>query len=154
MNNTELKELIEEFNSTNFNFGVIDYDFLVSDHIEYERFYYYFPMIERVVREIIHHTDELDIESYENQTYRTLNSIITINKNDIELIFGEEITYFLVEVYGDGGIRNDVMHYRDTLKYKDQVIDYLEASKYIFIELVKLYMKLLINNKQNLEVTN
>lgn len=145
MNNEVLtSEYISLFNDNNGNFGTIDCKFIESEEYEYDKFYYYFPMIERLVREILHHQGEFDLDSYSSSTFRTLFSIITLNKDSIKTIFGEDIYYYLDLVYTDEGIRNEVMHSSTVTKHHHHYTEYFVSTQYFFIELVKLFVKLFI----------
>lgn len=78
---------------------------------------YLFPLIERLVVEIMTYIPGFDIEKYEQGTYRTMASILGANKNLLIEMIGKE-DYELLKCYyvdsdGKTALRNLICHVSD-----------------------------------------
>jgi hypothetical protein len=89
----------------------IDYRFLETKFY-YELLVYIFPLIERIIIEILKNSPDADIEIVTQGKYRTLYAVIRnpvnaryFNKSEIEII---------EEIYKPDGIRNIVFHSHKT----------------------------------------
>lgn len=113
--------------------GDIDIDILNSNEISAA--YYIFPLIERLVLEIYKLLPLVDIEYYQQGTMRTILSMI--EKNDIH-IFSEELNELLYKYYDNDGVRNILLHVKDT-----EGIVKFDSNKYNIIELQFIIFELL-----------
>lgn len=129
--------LIEEFNKMNAKFGYVPTYLFEKDNIN--DLYYFFPMIERLFRFILHEQGSFDIENKASQTYRTLFSIIDVNRDRLVKHFDDEILYYLEDTYKEDGVRNKVMHFNKNYHASREVIC---GAKYIFTRLVGIYVEL------------
>lgn len=86
--------------------GKIDKEIISAQIVE--SLYYIFPLIERIVLEIYKLIPDADVEHYEQGIMKTLLSIINSN-NSINIIPKNTID-ILNKYYGDGGLRNQLLH--------------------------------------------
>lgn len=98
--------------------------------------YYLFPLIERLVIEILKYKEDANIEFYEQGTYRTLNSILDIEENT--KYFDKDLINLIQEYYRNDGLRNKMLHFKGDDSIEITTIDLL-ATKVIVIKLIKLY---------------
>lgn len=71
--------------------------------------FYMFPLIERLVVEILDITSLVNVETKNQGTIRTINSML--QDKETENIFGKELHDNLKEYFADNGLRNLLMHY-------------------------------------------
>lgn len=101
-----------------------------------ESLYYLFPLIERLVVEILKYKSDSNIEFYEQGTYRTLNSIFESEEN--KKYFDEDLINLIKKYYDEDGLRNKLLHYRGESSINITIIDLL-ATKVIVTRLLRLY---------------
>lgn len=133
----EIIDLLKSFNDKNDIFGYIPKTLFEKNNIN--DLYYFYPMIERIFRFILHDIGDFDIENKSAQTFRTLFSIIDANKEKLVKTFDDEILYYLEETHKDDGVRNKVMHYNENLVL---TMGNVYSAKYIFVRLVTIYLEL------------
>lgn len=114
--------------------GVIDFEILESRDIMC--LYYLFPLIERLVVEILKYKTDADIEFFKQGTYRTLNSIVFKEENS--KYFDSNIINYITRYYADNGLRNKLLHFRGETYIDVSIVDLLEI-KVIVLKLIKLY---------------
>lgn len=132
--NNYIKDIKDEINDNiTRTIGDIDIDILNSNEISAA--YYIFPLIERLVLEIYKLLPLVDIEYYQQGTMRTILSMI--EKNDIH-IFSEELNELLYKYYDEYGVRNILLHVKDT----DGIVKF-NSDKYNIIELQYMIFELL-----------
>ena len=118
---------IETFNKENLKFGDVDVDTVKNESNDYQLLYYYYPMIERLFRNILDTEEVFNLDNIRSDTFKTLKSIIENNEEQIVSVFdkefGDELLYYLKETYFDDGIRNTIMHYnKENLKLMNHVL--------------------------------
>lgn len=122
-------------------FGLLNSDLLTRENNSYEILYYFYPMIERIIRCILDQSGVFDMENADHYVFKTLNSIITQNGDKLKEVFkdedGEDILYYLNDTYSENGIRNKVMHYFETTEIDTSAI---LSAKYIFSRLIQFYV--------------
>ena len=124
------KYCLEEMSET---IGYLDYE--VIDGKYFEVLFYLFPLIEKIIIDILKYSAYSNIELYNQGTYRTLKSII--EKDENQRYFDHELMELLLYYYGEDGLRNELFHYhgkRIDLTYYD-----ILAVKCIALKLLKQY---------------
>ena len=114
--------------------GKIDLD-LLENRTEIS-LYYLFPLIERLVVEILKYKTDTNVECYEQGKYRTLYSILSSEENT--KYFDKNLVNLIKEYFKEDGLRNKLLHYRGDDTIKLTIIDLL-AIKVISIKLLKIY---------------
>ena len=131
-------------------FGTIDIA-LHNCGDDFELLFYFYPMIERLMRCILDQSGVFDLENKDNYTYKTLYSIVKSNSKQIKKLFGgelgKEIHYYLVRTYSEKGPRNKVMHYSRRITINKFVV---ASATYIFEELVQFYVENFCMNSQEI----
>lgn len=117
------------------NIGSLDTEMFYNDKVDI--LYYFFPLIEKLVLEILKIYNYTDVEFYEQGKYRTLYSIIQKEQNRI--VFPPEVIDGLEEYYKDDGLRNLIMHYSDKLPDLKIKINELTNIKNLFCYLLIIY---------------
>lgn len=126
--------------------GVIDSKELESRSID--SLYYIFPLIERLVVEILKYKPDSNIEFYEQGTYRTLNSILEVEENS--KYFDVNLVNLIKTYYKDNGLRNKILHFKGESDITLTTIDLL-TTKVIVVKLLKLY-NLTLKQYDNIEL--
>ncbi len=126
--------------------GDIDVN-MIEDRTE-KSLYYLFPLIERIIVEILKYKPDTDIEFSEQGTYRTLNSILSVNKN--AKYFDNDLVVLIKEYYSENGLRNQMMHFRGQDNIEISFVDLLEI-KVILTKLLKIYKLTLMNIEKILD---
>jgi len=106
---------------------------------DFDVLYYTFPLIEKLVLEILKLYEYSDIEFYNQGTYRTLQSLKEKNQNLFSKSLLEEIDYF----FNTDGIRNKVAHYK-----KEDIslnINEMERLRVLVLNLLIIYSNSLKN---------
>lgn len=125
------KYYLPEMSST---IGIIDLKELESRNVD--SLYYIFPLIERLVVEILKYKPDSNVEFYEQGTYRTLNSILEVEENS--KYFDMNLVSLMKTYYTDNGLRNKILHFKGESYITVTIIDLL-ATKVIVVKLLKLY---------------
>lgn len=104
-------------------FPFIKNDFLiVLRNDKAESLLYLFPLIERIIVEILSLEPNSDIEHYSQGTYRTMNEILNKNKDILTELLGYEIYQSLCYLYIDNNnnksLRNQICHIKQPLGYQ------------------------------------
>ncbi len=142
----EIKEYIEKFNISNADFGEIDINFILNENNDSRFLFFYYPMIERLVRNILYHNPKSDIEHFQNYTFKSLYSIVKQNYDLLNEIFREEkeeeskeneVLYYLIHAYKEDGPRNKFMHHAEGANVD---IQELYNAKYFFERLIVFYV--------------
>lgn len=126
--------------------GIIDSKELESRNVD--SLYYIFPLIERLVVEILKYKPDSNIEFYEQGTYRTLNSILEVEENS--KYFDVNLANLIKTYYKDNGLRNKILHFRGERDITLTIIDLL-TTKVIVVKLLKLY-NLTLKQYDNIEL--
>lgn len=126
--------------------GDIDVN-MIEDRTE-KSLYYLFPLIERIVVEILKYKPDTDIEFSKQGTYRTLNSILSSSKN--AKYFDNDLLALIKDYYSENGLRNQILHFRGKDNIEISFVDLLEM-KVIVIKLLKLYKSTLLNIEKTLD---
>lgn len=126
------------------NIGSVDTEMFYNDKADI--LYYFFPLIEKLVLEILKIYNYTDVECYEQGKYRTLYSIIQKEQNKI--IFPSEVIDGLEHYYKDNGLRNLMMHYSDKLPDLKIKINELINIKNLFCYLLIIY-KIALEKSEN-----
>jgi len=108
-------------------FPFIKNDFLiVLRNDKAESLLYLFPLIERIIVEILSLEPNSDIEHYSQGTYRTMNEILNKNKDILTELLGYEIYQSLCYLYIDNNnnksLRNQIFHIKATIRIPSNVI--------------------------------
>lgn len=138
-----LDSYLPEMKST---IGVIDIK-MIEDRTE-KSLYYLFPLVERIVVEILKYKPDTDIEFSEQGTYRTLNSILSVNKN--AKYFDDDIVALIKQYYSEEGLRNKMLHFRGQDNIEISMVDLL-GIKVIVTKLLKKYKLTLENIEKTLD---
>lgn len=91
--------------------GIIDINIFQSS--DANSLYYFFPLIEKTVLEILKFKNDTDVEVINQGNYRTLYSLIVIPKNS--KFFSKEVIRDLYFYFEEDGLRNKLMHYTPEL---------------------------------------
>lgn len=129
-----------EVNQKISKFGVIPEAFIELEDNPKLLFYYY-PMIERLVRCLLNMSGVFDIMNSNQYTFKTLYSIIINNESGLSEVFGqdfgEEIYCYIVATYSPQGFRNKIMHYSEG----EVNLSVVASAKYMFLRLVQFYVE-------------
>lgn len=106
---------------------------------------YMFPLIERLVVEILDLSSIVNIESKEQGTIKTVNSLI--QQEITKEILGNQLIEKITKYFKEDGIRNKMMHFDpDNNEIKCHFSD-IQEVKQIAIELIDLYESKLEESK-------
>lgn len=103
--------------------------------------YYFFPLIERLVIEILKKKTEVDIEWYMQGTFRTPKEIL--NKEANRLHFEKNEADIIAEIFDDNGIRNNLLHYDQNFDYSKINQKFIKKVKDLTLLLIEKYCKIL-----------
>ena len=120
---------------------------MIEDRTE-KSLYYLFPLIERIVVEILKYKPDTDIEFSKQGTYRTLNSILSVDKN--AKYFDKDLVALIKQYYSEDGLRNQMLHFRGQDNIEISFVDLLEM-KVIVTKLFKMYKSTLLNIEKTLD---
>jgi len=128
--------MVENSNNSENNFSIlenIDFDLLKSQNYD-DLILYAFPLLERLIIEILKFNSISDIEVSTQGTYRTLNSVI--NNNELHLSINDK--KLLKELFKDDGVRNKLMHVSDEIIEIDIAkIEEMRVLIFVLIEKLK-----------------
>mgnify|MGYP001054111231 CR=1 FL=1 len=99
--------------------------------------FYIFPLIERLVVEILDITSLINVETKNQGTIRTINSML--QDKETKKIFGKELYDNLKKYFADDGLRNQLMHYNPKVNKISANISDIREIKEIAINLAQLY---------------
>ena len=98
--------------------------------------FYMFPLIERLVVEILDITSLVNVETKNQGTIRTINSML--QDKETEKIFGKELHDNLKKYFADDGLRNQLMHY---VPETDKIGANVSEIKAMALMLAEMYEK-------------
>lgn len=101
------------------------------DLVEVEVLYYLFPLLERLLVEIISFSNLINIEHQDQGSIRTINSILIMDEMYSYLPM-KELT-FLREMYKSEGLRNFMSHYEENGTFEVAIADINEIKRIIII---------------------
>ncbi|MGE5456348.1 MAG: hypothetical protein ACM3O4_04530 [Ignavibacteriales bacterium] len=132
------------------NIGNVDTEMFYNDKVDI--LYYFFPLIEKLVLEILKIYNYTDIECYEQGKYRTLYAIIQKDQNRV--VFPAEVIDGLEHYYKDDGLRNLMMHYSENLPDLKIKVSELIKAKNLFCYLLIIYKTALeqVENQSNTKI--
>ena len=131
--NKEYNEIINKFNIKTINFGEIDTVVMNDFSNDYRKLFYFFPMIERMLRLILDHLPNSDIENYSESTFNTLNSILEKNEKVISAILAPSDIDLLKDLFSDNGLRNKMLHYTPKINYNPKTILHTQRLFFVLI---------------------
>lgn len=131
--NSKVIKFIDEFNSDNTNIGEVDYYFWLMK--SYEALYYFYPLIERLLINIIAIESRGRIEVGNQERLKTANSVLSTN-----IIVNENITNKLRNIFGEEGPRNSLLH-GYAFKNDTKLARHLIEVKCLTLELMHHYQK-------------
>lgn len=99
--------------------------------------FYIFPLIERLVVEILDITSLINVETKNQGTIRTINSML--QDKETKKIFGKELYDNLKKYFADDGLRNQLMHYNPKVNKISANISDIREIKEVAINLAQLY---------------
>lgn len=99
--------------------------------------FYMFPLIERLVVEILDITSLINVETKNQGTIRTINSML--QDKETKKIFGKELYDNLKKYFADDGLRNQLMHYNPKVNKISANISDIREIKEVAINLAQLY---------------
>lgn len=101
--------------------------------------FYMFPLIERLVVEILDITSLVNVETKNQGTIRTINSML--QDKETEKIFGKELHNNLKKYFADDGLRNQLMHYVPETDKIGANVSEIEEIKAMALMLAEMYEK-------------
>lgn len=133
----ELHEVFENNYTDDLKLIVPDFDSNLLNANGIEILFYFFPLIERMLVEILALEKYMDIEQKSQGMIRTINSIIENEKLESILYVG--MLDKLKEWYGQDGIRNKLLHYDPDIKSVTMKTYEIEDIKEMFVDLCEIY---------------
>lgn len=133
------KTFLETILTEDLNRIVCDKDISLFDVNDISVLLYFFPLIERLIVEILDLSTLINIECKEQGTLRTVNSMI--QQEEIHLIFDEPLIKKISKYYGDDGLRNIMMHFYPNMEKISCSIEEINEIKEIAIILAGIYIK-------------
>lgn len=101
--------------------------------------FYMFPLIERLVVEILDITSLVNVETKNQGTIRTINSML--QDKETEKIFGKELHDNLKKYFADDELRNQLMHYVPETDKIGANVSEIEEIKAMALMLAEMYEK-------------
>lgn len=98
---------------------------------------YIFPLIERLIIEILDVSSSVNIEIKEQGSIRTINSLL--HEDDAQRILGEQLVKRILKYFQKDGLRNQMMHYIPGIDMVSTNVSDVREIKNIAIELANLY---------------
>lgn len=102
-------------------------------------FLYLFPLIERLIVEILDISTLVNIECKEQGKIRTVNSLI--QQDETRVILGNDLIRKISKYFNESGIRNKMMHYNPNENTIKSTLEDINEVKKIAICLCKIYEK-------------
>ena len=102
-------------------------------------FLYLFPLIERLIVEILDISTLVNIECKEQGKIRTVNSLI--QQDETRVILGNDLIEKISKYFNESGIRNKMMHYNPNENTIKSTLEDINEVKEIAICLCKIYEK-------------
>ena len=114
----------------------------IFDYDDSKILFIYFPLIEKLVIELIGLTDDINIEYKRQGEIRTINSLLDDNR--VNKVLDEECLNSLKEIFADDGPRNKLFHQENNLIVtKGEIILY----RRLIIELMEKYTNKLLSDE-------
>jgi len=137
MNNV-IKVKLSSYNFFNDFYTAVRRDLASLDNTQHTlALYYLLPLIERLVVEILEPIKNSEIEINSQGRYRTLNGILSNNKDKLINILGNNTFNKIEEIFKENGIRNRVL--KDFSKINDNAkIEIIRMNAYY---LLYIYVK-------------
>lgn len=126
-------KLINDFNASNNNIGEIDYYFWSLN--SYEALYYFYPLMERLIINIVAKESRRNVEVYNQERLKTANSVLSNNT-----IISQHITDKLIDIFKDDGLRNSIMHGKRVVN-NNKLLKHLCDVKCLTLILMKYYIR-------------
>ena len=101
--------------------------------------FYMFPLIERLVVEVLDITSLVNVETKNQGTIRTINSML--QDKETESIFGKELHDNLKKYFADDGLRNQLMHYVPEIDMIGANVSEIKEIKEMALMLAEIYEK-------------
>ncbi len=133
MYNKKEKDVIEKFNKRNNIIGEIDIYYWGLN--SFETLYYFYPLMERLIINILSIEGREKIEIQDSQRMKTLNEILKDN-----MIISEYVTDKLKCIYNEEGNRNKLLH-GEIFKDNINIIKHIYEVRWITSLLMEEYMK-------------
>ncbi len=127
------KDLIVKFNKENNIIGEVDIYYWELN--SFETLYYFYPLMERLIINILSIEGREKIEIQDSQRMKTLNEILKDN-----MIISEYVTDKLKCIYNEEGNRNKLLH-GDMFKNNINIIKHIYEVRWITSLLMEEYMK-------------
>jgi hypothetical protein len=106
-----------------------------------------FPYMEKMIRYIMGYYPEFDMEVYDQGKYRTMKSMLDLNKEKLVDMFGEDTYSQLINLYdGKKSLRNISCH---TTNEESYLLVDMNLAKYILLRLIRI-----INNLEKNIITD
>ncbi len=133
MYNKKEKDVIEKFNKGNNIIGEIDIYYWGLN--SFETLYYFYPLMERLIINILSIEGREKIEIQDSQRMKTLNEILKDN-----VIISNYVTDKLKFIYKEEGNRNKLLH-GEIFKNNIYLIKHVYEVRWITLLLMEEYMK-------------
>ncbi len=127
------KDLIVKFNKENNIIGEVDIYYWELN--SFETLYYFYPLMERLIINILSIEGREKIEIQDSQRMKTLNEILKDN-----MIISEYVTDKLKCIYNEEGNRNKLLH-GEIFKDNINIIKHIYEVRWITSLLMEEYMK-------------
>ncbi|WOO87749.1 hypothetical protein RZE82_02130 [Mollicutes bacterium LVI A0039] len=131
--NSKVINFINEFNSESTNIGEVDYYFWLMK--SYEALYYFYPLLERLLINIVALESRWTIEVDSQRRLKTANSVLNDN-----IIVNEKVTNKLKKIFGENGPRNLLLH-GNAFKNDENLSRHLIEVKCLTLELMHHYLR-------------
>lgn len=106
---------------------------------------YMFPLIERLIIEILDISTIVNVESKEQGTIKTINSLL--QQDIVKKILGDNLFEKISKYFNENGIRNKMMHFDPDNNKVFCNSDNVQEVKKIAIDLTELYTKKISESK-------
>lgn len=126
-----------------------DLDVIIFEEYNESNFYilyYLFPLIEKLVIEILKKQNEVDIEFYLQGIFRTPKAILNIEIN--KQYFEQNEIDNINEIFDENGIRNKILHYNPKNDGLEISQDFIIMTKRLSLSLIEKYCGLLYSEQK------